>query len=233
MMKKILSGMMVAVLILSALCAGALAEAPDFTGDWYASVYGLTMTLTLNGDGSYVMQMDMEGEEDLEGTWAFDGATLVMDQGSESETTLAYDADSNSFAMEEDGMEVQFTREMPVAFEAAPARADAAIEEFAGTWVCTLIDVMGMQVPPELMEMDLGAVVDGASVTLTITQFADPVEVTLEGTLADGVLTVTVPAENEYSEETVFAMQLLEDGTMSVTTSFMDQAMVCYMSLAE
>ena len=86
-MKKILSAMTALILILSVLCAGALAEAADITGKWYASLFGISVTMSLNEDGSYVLQMDMEDEEPSEGTWEFDGAALVMDKGSDTEMT--------------------------------------------------------------------------------------------------------------------------------------------------
>lgn len=225
-MKKILSGMIVLTLILSALCTGALAEAIDITGEWYANFYGISMTMTLNDGGNYTMQM--EGEEPSEGTWEFDGTALVMDKGSDTEMTLSYDSEAVSFYAEQDGMEFVFTREMPQTFEAAPARTDATIEEFAGAWTCTLIDAMGMQAPPEMMGINVGVKIEGSSVTLAIPELLGSEEVTIEGAFAEGTLTVTVPAESEYSEDTVFTLQLLEDGTMSVATSFMDETMAFY-----
>lgn len=232
-MKRILSGMTVLTLILSALCTGVLAEAIDVTGEWYANFYGISMTMTLNDGGNYTMQMDMEGEEPSEGTWEFDGAALVMDKGSEAEMTLFYDAEAVSFHAEQEGMEFLFTREKPQAFEAAPVRTDATIEEFAGTWTCTLIDAMGVQASPEMMGIHVDVKIEGSSVTLAIPELLGSEEVTIEGTLADGTLTVTVPAESEYAEDTVFTLQLLEDGTMSVATAFMDELIAFYMSPAE
>ena len=188
-MKKILSAMTALILILSVLCAGALAEAADITGEWYASLFGISVTMSLNEDGSYVLQMDMEDEEPSEGTWEFDGAALVMDKGSDTEMTLTYDPEAVSFCAEQDGIEFLFTREMPVAFEAAPVRADAAIEEFAGAWTCTLIDAMGIQAPPEMMDMYAGVTIEGSSVTLAIPDLLSSEEVTVECTFADGALT--------------------------------------------
>ena len=231
-MKKILSSLIVVTLILSALCTGALAETADITGDWYANFYGIFMTMSLNEDGSYTMAMDMEDEEPSEGTWEFDGVALVMDKDSEDEMTLTYDPEAVSLYAEQDGMEFLFTREMPVAFEAAPARADATIEEFAGAWTCTLIDAMGMQASPELMGFGMSAKIEGSSVTIALPELLEE-EATLEGEFADGTLTVTIPAESEYSEEMVFTMQLLEDGTMSAATSFLDDLMVFYLTPEE
>ena len=100
-MKKILSAMTALILILSVLCAGALAETADITGKWYASLFGISVTMSLNEDGSYVLQMDMEDEEPSEGTWEFDGAALVMDKSSDTEMTLTYDPEAVSFCAEQ------------------------------------------------------------------------------------------------------------------------------------
>ena len=230
-MKKILCGILAIMMMLSLICAGAMAEAADLTGEWYASVYGITMKMTLNADGSYTMEMSMEGEEPMDGTWEFDGAVLVMDKGTEDEASLSYDAEANSLCMEQDGIEFVFTREMPEAFEAAPVRADASLEEFAGTWACTLVSLMGMQAAPEELGVNLGLSIDGATVALTLENFVDSVEVTLEGAFADGALTVTLPTESEYEDDTVFTLQLLEDGSMSASSLMMDEEIVYYMSM--
>ena len=230
-MKKILCGILAIMMMLSLICASAMAEAADLTGEWYASVYGITMKMTLNADGSYTMEMSMEGEEPMDGTWEFDGAVLVMDKGTEDEASLSYDAEANSLCMEQDGIEFVFTREMPEAFEAAPVRADASLEEFAGTWACTLVSLMGMQAAPEELGVNLGLSIDGATVALTLENFVDSVEVTLEGAFADGALTVTLPTENEYEDDTVFTLQLLEDGSMSASSLMMDEEIVYYMSM--
>ena len=230
-MKKILCGILAIMMMLSLICAGAMAEAADLTGEWYASVYGITMKMTLNADGSYTMEMSMEGEEPMDGTWEFDGAVLVMDKGTEDEASLSYDAEANSLCMEQDGVEFVFTREMPEAFEAAPVRADASLEEFAGTWACTLVSLMGMQAAPEELGVNLGLSIDGATVALTLENFVDSVEVTLEGAFADGALTVTLPTESEYEDDTVFTLQLLEDGSMSASSLMMDEEIVYYMSM--
>ena len=133
--------------------------------------------------------------------------------------------------MEQDGIEFVFTREMPEAFEAAPVRADASLEEFAGTWACTLVSLMGMQAAPEELGVNLGLSIDGATVALTLENFVDSVEVTLEGAFADGALTVTLPTESEYEDDTVFTLQLLEDGSMSASSLMMDEEIVYYMSM--
>ena len=41
---------------------------------------------------------------------------------------------------------------------------------------------------------------------------------------------MTVPSEYEGGEDSVFTIQLLEDGSMSVTTLLMEEELVFYMS---
>ena len=55
-------------------------------------------------------------------------------------------------------------------------------------------------------------------------------EVTVECTFADGALTAIVPSESEYIDDMAFTIQLLEDGSMSIATSFLDEPMVFYMT---
>ena len=231
-MKKFLSGLIALVLVLSRLSVSALAEPAGITGDWYASFYGIVMMMTLKEDGGYILQMVMEDEESTEGTWAFDGTALVLDQGTDAEMTLAYDPEAVSLSAEVEGMEFLFTREVPAAFEAAPARTDAALEEFAGAWACTLIDCMGMQVAPDVAGLSMNLRIEGSLVAIALPELLGE-EAALEGAFADGTLTVTLPTEDESSEDMVFTLQLLEDGTMSVATSMMDMPMVFYMAAEE
>ena len=229
-MKKILSVLLSAAMILAMLCCGAFAEAADVTGEWYGSLFGLAMTLTFNEDGTYVM--DMDDEDPTDGTWKLDGDSMILDEGTDEEVVFAYDGESLYAEME--GLEFLFTREPVEVFEAAPARTDATLEEFAGTWNCTLVDMMGMQVPPEMAEMELTLTIDGANVCMIMGISGEPTDIDLTGEFADGALTVTVPSEYEDVGASDFTIQLLEDGTMSVTTLMMDEALafslVFYMS---
>lgn len=224
-MKKLMAVAISMIMSIMMLCAGAVAEASDVLGTWYGNMFGISMTLTLNEDGSYTMHMD--GEENTIGTWELAGAELIMDKGTDIEITLAYSAEEVSLYAEQDGMELLFTRDMPEAFVAAPVRADAALEEFSGMWVCTLIDIMGMQAPPEIAGINMSANIVGSTVTLEITEIMGEAQ-TLEGVFAEGALTLAVPSGIEGIDDTVYVMQLLEDGTMSVSTELMDQTMTYY-----
>ena len=229
-MKKLLSIAVSLILALTLLCAGAMAEAAELTGEWYGSLYGIVMTLTLNEDGSYALAMD--GEDPEAGTWELNGSDLIMDKGTEAESTLSYDPDEVSLAMDLDGMAFLFTREPVAAFELAAARADATLEEYAGSWDCTLVSMMGMQLPPEEAEIVLSVVVEGESMQLTLGLFDEPETIELVPAFADGALTLTIPASGEGEEDTVFTFQLLEDGTMSATTLMYDEELVFVLEAA-
>ena len=228
-MKKLLATLLALTMLVSAVVCGAVAEAADIVGEWYGSVFGLTMTLTLQEDGTYTMSM--AGEEAEPGTWSFDCTTLTLDEGSEGESAFAYDGESLSASME--GMDFVFTREPIATFEPAPARTDAALEEFSGSWNATTIGIMGMYLSPDVIGAGISLDIDGTTVVMTIIQEdSEPEAVTVEATFADGVLTVADPTSTEESS-TFWTLSLLEDGTMSMFTQMEGIEMTYYLSPAE
>ena len=228
-MKKMFSMLLTAAMILAMLCCGAFAEAADVTGEWYGSLFGMVMTMTLNEDGTYTIEMD--GEEPDDGAWKLDGEELILDADSDDEIVFAYDGESLYADMGE-GIEFLFTREPVEVFEAAPARTDAALEEFAGDWSCTLVSMMGMQMPPEMAEIEMSLSIEGETATMTLGLFGEPETVELPVTFADGALTLTIPADYEGGEDSVFTIQLLEDGTMSAASMMFEEEIVFYLSNA-
>lgn len=228
-MKKLLATLIALTMLVSAVVCGAVAETADITGEWYGSVFGMSMTLTLHEDGTYTMSM--AGEEAEPGTWSFDGTTLTLDEGSEGESAFAYDGESLSASME--GMDFVFTREPIATFEPAPARTDAALEEFSGSWNATTIGIMGMYLSPDVIGAGISLDIDGTTVVMTIIQEdSEPEAVTVEATFADGVLTVADPTSSEESS-TFWTLSLLEDGTMSMFTQMEGIEMTYYLSPAE
>lgn len=222
-MKKIFS-LVLALCMLLACCASA--EAVDLTGEWFADLFGMSMNLVLNADGTYTM--DMMGEIE-EGTWAQTETGVTIDE----EMSMVYDAAANTLTMDMDGMALVFGREAVAAFVAAEARTDATLEEYAGTWNATMISMMGMTVNPADMGMAMGVIIDGTSITMTSDEGEGMVEdEKVEGTFADGVLTVAVPVEGEAPEGTVapsLVLTLLVDGTLQMETSAEGLTMVVYM----
>lgn len=228
-MKKLLATLLALTMLVSAVVCGAVAETADITGEWYGSVFGMSMTMTLHEDGTYTMSM--AGEEAEPGTWSFDGTTLTLDEGSEGESAFAYDGESLSASME--GMDFVFTREPIATFEPAPARTDAALEEFSGSWNATTIGIMGMYLSPDVIGAGISLDIDGTTVVMTIIQEdSEPEAVTVEATFADGVLTVADPTSSEESS-TFWTLSLLEDGTMSMFTQMEGIEMTYYLSPAE
>ena len=228
-MKKLLATLIALMMLVSAVICGAAAETADITGEWYGSVFGLTMTLTLQEDGTYTMSM--AGEEADDGTWSFDGTTLTMDEGTDGESAFAYDGESLSASME--GMDFVFTREPIATFEPAPARTDAALEEFSGSWNATTIGMMGMYLSTDMIGTGVSLDIDGTAVVMTfVEEDSEPEAITVEASFADGVLTMADPTSTEENSS-FWTISLLEDGTMSMFTQMEDIEMSYYLSPAE
>ena len=238
-MKKRLAFLLAAALTVTA--AFTVAAEEDVTGEWYANIYGMPMTLILDENGEYTMEMEAfeeeEGEEPQTGTWELDGESVIMDKGGEDEMSFAYDGETLYADM--DGMEMLFSRDPEAAAGFVPAeiRTDATIEEFAGDWTGTQLSTFGMIVPLEMMEMEkveLGIKDNKVSFTMaggdTFGEWELP---DLEGELKDGVLTFTVPAEDENSEDTEWSARLHEVGMLSLAVTIMDEECVFYMEPAE
>ena len=231
-MKKRFVLLLTAALSVAATCNVMAAE--EAAGEWYGNMYGMSMTLVLGESGEY--SMDLAGEEET-GSWELDGETLYMDKGTDYESNFAYDGETLYADM--DGMEFVFSRDPEAAagFVPAEARTDSTIEEFAGYWEATQVSAFGMTAPLEMMEVekvDLEIVDNKVNFIMAGGFMFGEWEVPdLEGTLADGVLTFTMEAQDEYSEDTTWNVQLLEDGTMSLSSVMMDEELVFYMEAAE
>ena len=237
-MKKRLAFLLAAALTVTA--AFTVAAEEDVTGEWYANLYGMPMTLILDENGEYTMEMEAfeeEGEEPQTGTWELDGEAVIMDKGGEDEMSFAYDGET--LYADLDGMEMNFSRDPEAAAGFVPAeiRTDASIEEFAGDWTGTQLSTFGMIVPLEMMEMEkveLGIKDNQVSFTMAGGDLFGEWELPdLEGELKDGVLTFAVLAEDEYSEDTEWSVRLHEDGMLSLAVTMMDEEMVIYMEPAE
>ena len=226
-MKKLFS-LLLALCMMLACCASA--EAVDMTGVWYADLMGMTMTLTLNADNTYTM--DMMGEVD-DGTWALTETGVLIDD----EMPMVYNAEANTLVMDMESMELVFGREAAAAFVAAEARTDATVEEFAGCWLADKIGFMGMTMSTTDIGMGLAFAINDTTVTMYMMEgeqsFDEAETVDLPAEFADGALTIVMPAESEESAPQSFVLKLLADGTLSCETSMMDTTMVFYMNAVE
>ncbi len=226
-MKKLLSLIMALCLLLS--CT-AFAE-DDMTGDWFADMFGQLAILTIADDATY--SMEVMGDSD-EGVWVLEGETLYLDKGTDVETALAYDADACTLSVDlGDEMMIVFGREMPVFFTPAEARTDATVEEYAGSWTATFVDFFGMLAPVDAAGMTMTLTIEGTNATMALNMGEEEPDVaTIEGAFADGILTLTIPAESELEEDAVFTVKLLVDGTMSCEFSMMGMPVVFYLEAA-
>ena len=224
-MKKLLSLVLVLMLVLSAF---ALAESGSVTGEWYADFYGSVYTLTLNEDGTYVLNTGFE--EDETGPWALDGDQLVIGSGDDS-AAFAYDGESLTMALDEEVYMV-FTREMPATFEPAAPVADATLDDFAGTWTAYKCGVNGMYFDQDgivdLFGSDMTFIIEGDTMTTPALDEETPAEVNAL-TLEEGLVTII----SNNGDEPEGWITYLEDDTIALSLNFPESELVLYLSRAE
>ena len=214
-MKKTLSVALSLILALTLLGAAALAEAADFTGTWYTRVYGVEMSFSLNEGGLYTVSFDAMGEvEESEGTWEVVSTGIVFDKGTADETVMTYDAQADTLTGTIGGMELVFTRELTAAFELAPARSDAAPEDYNGQWAATLFCLGELQTTPQESQFELFMTVEGGLNCLTMIVAGGNTALTIAPEFSDGAMILNMDAA-DGSASYVVVCQLLEDGSMS------------------
>ena len=213
-MKKTLSIALSLILALTLLGAAALAEAADFTGTWYTRVYGVEMSFSLNEGGLYTVSFDAMGEvEESEGTWEVASTGIVFDKGTADETVMNYDAQADTLTGTIGGMELVFTRELTAAFELAPARSDAAPEDYNGQWAATLFCLGELQTTPQESQFELFMTVEGGLNCLTMIVAGGNTALNIAPEFSDGAMILNMDAADGSASYVV--CQLLEDDSMS------------------
>ena len=216
-MKKTLSVALSLILALTLLGAAALAEAADFTGTWYTRVYGVEMYFSLNEGGLYTVSFDAMGEvEESEGTWEVASTGIVFDKGTADEVFMTYDAKADTLTGVISGMEMVFTSEPAAAFELAPARSDAAPEDYDGQWAATLLCLGEIQTTPQESQFDLLMTVEGGLNCFTMIIEGQSYTLNIVPEFADGAMLLNM-SDGTTSSSTV--CRLLEDGSMSAAFS--------------
>ena len=214
-MKKTLSVVLSLVLALTMLGVAAPAEATDFTGTWYTRIYGIEMSFTLKDDGLYTVTFDYgDTVEESDGVWETSSTGIVFDKGTEDEVVLTYDAQANSLTGMISGMELVFTREPVAAFELAPARSDAAPEEYDGQWAASLICLGEIQAAPQDAQIDLLMTVEGGLNCLTMIIAGESTTINIVPEFSDGAMILNLEVADS-STPYVVVCQLLEDDSMS------------------
>ena len=228
-MKKLVS--LILALAMGCLMIPALAE-EDITGEWYASLGGMVMHMTLNADGT--MAMEAPGQEGAAaGTWTREGdqVTLTVD-GSPATATVT----AEGLSMAEGGMELLFTREKLEPITVAEIKPDAAAEEFYGEWKLTYMEADGMIMDPSVTGMTFPNVKLGEGTVEFIAAGEEDVFALIFGALgltstyADGALTLTATTEGVTASGKV---EMLADGMIKVTLDNDGSLMVLYYSPVE
>ena len=222
-MKKILTAMATLMLMLALLIGAACAEA--VTGDWYGDVYGIVMKVNVNADNTYMLEAAGDVQN---GTWVLDSSNLVLDKGTEYESTFAYDASAQTLTMDD----VVFTHTVIEQWVPAAVRENAAIEDFTGLWGAQQVDCFGALLPVDAAGVYMNASIEGTKVSVTLT-FMDAETFEGESVFENNALTLTVPAADEFSTETVLVANALEDGSISIATELFSEPAVFYLEKVE
>lgn len=231
-MKKFVS--LLLVLCLACVSAAALAEAGDLVGDWYGSLYGMAAQLTLNEDGSYVMSL--AGNE-IPGNYELKDGIVYMDDDNPDN---GFVFDGTSLVNETQGVTLTRDQADVPEIELAEVNPDAAVEDFAGEWICKYMSMKGMtlditQIPLE----SLGATqipslkVEGSAVTLTGMDSlagSDP----LEMDFADGALTFDLGAKVGMPDlGMAISVLMLQDGMVDFNVNMGDEIVDLYFAPAD
>lgn len=241
-MKKLIS--LILVMLLICMAIPTMAE-EDITGDWYlktmksgdqeydAASIGYVIVMTLNADGSAVMTMP--GQEPVTGTWTLEGNKITV---TADDTPVEGTVSEGAIILEQDGMEMVFSRDEVSAITLAEVKAAESAEEFYGNWTCVYLEMEG-----KVMEISIvGMGVPSVAISENGMEFFDEGDGTLTLVLkmnklgapvfAEGKLAVKAAADALNPNFTVDA-ELLEDGMLKLTLVSNDSPMILYFTPAE
>ncbi|MBQ6146609.1 MAG: lipocalin family protein [Clostridia bacterium] len=241
-MKKLVS--LILVLLLICMAIPTMAE-EEITGDWYlktmksgdqeydAASIGYVIVMTLNEDGSATMTMP--GQEPIAGTWALDGDKITV---TADDAPVDGTVSEGAIVLEQDGMEMVFTREEVSAIALAEVKAAESAEEFYGDWTCVYLEMEGKVMDIAIVEMGIPHV----SISENGLEFYDEDDGTLTLVLKMNKLDAPVFAEGKIAVKAAadalnpnFAVdaELLEDGMLKLTVVADNSPMILYFIPAE
>lgn len=216
-MKKILSFALSLMLALTLLGTAAFADADGFAGTWYTRIYGIEMSFTLKDDGLYTVTFDYgDTVEESDGVWETSSTGIVFDKGTADEVVMTYDAKADTLTGVISGMEMVFTSEPAAAFELAPARSDAAPEDYDGQWAATLLCLGEIQTTPQESQFDLFMTVEGGLNCFTMIIEGQSYTLNIVPEFADGAMLLNM---SDGTTSSSIVCRLLEDGSMSAAFS--------------
>lgn len=219
---KRLTSLVLALLLALTMMVGAFAETADVTGEWYGELLGIQVTLTINADGTY--KMDIAGMDSEEGVWEKnEDGNLVMDKGTEGEGLVT--VTETGLSTEQDGMKIDFTREAPAAdSEGLDISTETTEEQLQGKWQATSVIMNGMSAPMSMVENDCIIEVKESNLYLRDllgqTMLA---EIPIPMTFMDGILIASLPTDENTTQ--MFVVAKLTDGTVLFELGQGDTAM--------
>lgn len=229
-MKKLLC----VLLTLLMLGCTAFAEGVNYVGAWVLTgaensglqmgpatleLFGMTMTMVLNEDGTCVLDASGELEN---GTWYTTANGVAIDDSAE---VVEFTYVDDMLVTEQSGSLLMMTREgaAPAVVEAAALAALAGVpaEAFEGTWALATAEVFGIEMPVESMGTYVFLELAGGVGTYTqmdATGAAEQTAITYEVLETEDMGTVLVLL---YQDETMEApvelmvLNMLEDGRLT------------------
>ena len=175
-------------------------------GDWYGTLHGLTLCLTLQEEDAYTIAFPALSREPVTGKWILSDGFIYMD-----------DEETPSISMMGDVLlwtaaHIFLRREEPDGeYIPADVYADAVLEDFSDYWESVFIDLDGALVSASDLQDDTFIYIEGTNVALGGSIFGNVIE---EFTFADAAMTCQ---EGDGSMIAQITMQLLEDGILAVT----------------
>ena len=216
-MKKLVS--LILILCMACMMIPAMAE-EDMTGEWYADLYGMEVTLTLNTDQS--AKMTLTGMGDIaEYTWVESNGLFVLTETTEG-AKLEGSYKDGEIRINDGEDEFVFTREHVEGIQVAEVNPDAAAEEFEGTWAISSVRAEGVHARAADVGLgEIGAVIEKGTITFTgntddISFFfgKDPIQMTYEN---GGLNYKNDIVLGEETVEGVLACEMLQDGMLALT----------------
>ena len=226
-MKKLIS--LILALCMACMLIPAMAE-EDLTGEWYGTLFGMGIVLTLNADGTYAFMFGGEVQE--AGAWKTEDGNVIMEPTeSDNPTTVMEIQDEGLYYSEMDMTMTRNPEDAAPAIEIAPAKPAASAEEFYGEWACyaVLLDE-GMVVDYETYAEENEDEMPNIIITADSVTFEGEGQVAdLFGLLpftpsfADGILTISAGLEDSGL---AFTAETLEDGNIMCTMGPDDSPLV-------